>query len=270
MNEQFADMLIKNYVVRRRLLKGLKFAAARLLSMDTILELVRSLPKTHAWLGGESKLDLRLRFPALKSGGHRAQVAQSALYELIELRARVRAANDFVALSADNIERILRAIQLYLIHDDDDDDIDSPHHSEALRAHLLAFGRQMLDYYTEQARDNVADLSGRYDALVDRYADELMRPQVGAPETTINATRTHYAPNNVQQVRLTHFLDEFINAELLDIAERQLSRAANGLPLPPTITRALVLAQAPKWIHLRSCCVGSPPSAHFSWSAAGP
>lgn len=229
MNEQFADMLIKKYVVHRRLLKGLKFVSARLLPMETIVRLMQKYPKTYGWLERESKLDLRLKFPEMDENQY------SILYGLIELRARIRAADDFVALSSDNIERILRAIQLYLI-DEDDELFEANRLNPNERAHLAKFGRQMLDYYTEQARDNVAELNRRYDQLVDQWAESIMAK--GADD--INRSNGN---NNVQL--LTEFIDQFINAEMLDI---DLSKAADSLSLPPTITETIVLANVPKWI----------------------
>lgn len=63
--EQFAEIVVKRYVIQRRLLTGLKLAFVKLLPMKTLVVLYQKY-KSFEWLRDQSQVDLRPKFPNMR------------------------------------------------------------------------------------------------------------------------------------------------------------------------------------------------------------
>lgn len=237
MNEQFVELLITRYIVQWRLLKGLIFVSTRLMPMATILRSIERYPDAYGWLEKESKLDLSSSFPNLSDDQH------CNLYALIELRARNRAADDFVTFSSHHIHRILESVQRYLI-DNQTSDLLEDRSNLRERASLAKHAQRMLDYYTDKAGDSVSKLNKLYDQLVDRWADSLVPRQLGEGSSASVTNNKTESGDAVQ--RLTQSIDQIIDEEMIDI---DLSQEADWMT--PPITDAMVQADVPEWLPAR-------------------
>lgn len=150
----------------------------------------------------------------------RADERLEQLYGFIEARARVRAADDVIALTADNMQRILQTFQWLLV--------ESKHSQAVAGPELAALAQQadrVLGFYLEHVVEWAAALRKEY-----MRAKRLVRPlydQFGGKRG------------------LLKFVDQVINVEALDI---DLSKQASKLDLPPTISKQMVANLVEKWI----------------------
>lgn len=142
------------------------------------------------------------------------------LYTLIELRARARAADDVLALSSDNIRRILQAAQWYLVESNHGPEV-SGKELELLARHtskIVNFYHKHLVEWQRKVRNNFETYMASAQSLI-----EFM----GSREKFLN------------------FVDQLINIEALDI---DLSKEAASLDLPPTITNEMIKNVEKKWV----------------------
>lgn len=212
-SEEFAEILIKKHATERRLLSGLKAAFVKLLPLGTIKRLMAKF-NSYRWLRGAHHYDLTPRF----QGVGQLQLVQ--IYEMLELRARLRAADDVLTLTSDHIKRILSVAQDFLI--ENKYSLDSTDRELAAMAEVLP---EMLQYYLNQvvyARANVARA----------YEEKLV----------CIGDVTAMAGGEQDFLKL---IDEIIDTIGLDI---DLNQEANSLELPPTINEDIIANVERKWI----------------------
>lgn len=139
------------------------------------------------------------------------------LYQLIELRAKVRAADDTLALSADEMRRIINTIQMGVLDRQLGLDEDE-------RKHMARHAGRLLEFYLERVVSPQRRLHDQFELFMER-AGELVRAMGG-------------------RKRFLQFVDKTIDVEALDI---DLSQAAHTLELPPTINKQMIRQSEVKW-----------------------
>lgn len=142
------------------------------------------------------------------------------MYTLIELRARLRAADDTVALTSANIQRILQTAE-WLLAAEPSARLAS---QEQLRR-LAGFASKVVRFYWAQVLEARDRLRHQYDTFM-----ESAGPLISM------------AGGERQFVQL---VDDIINVEALDI---DLSPEATSLELPPTIMDAMINNLERKWL----------------------
>jgi len=138
----------------------------------------------------------------------------------VEKRARLRAADDVLALTADNMQRLLQTLQWFLV--------ESKHGPQASGAQLEALARnakRVLSFYLDQLAEWAAKQRKEYRQAKRLAAD--LEEQLGGRDS------------------LLRFVDQTINLEALDI---DLNVATEELSLPPTISKQMVDNLALKWM----------------------
>lgn len=213
MGEQFADIVIKSYIIKRRFLSGLKVAYVKFLPINTLKRLVEHF-EAFKWLKAHSQVDLRPLFPQAKEN-HFVQ-----LYSLIGLRARVRAYDDLATLCADNMRRILKLIDRFLIK------------------------RKQISYVTEEELKALAGYANRVLNFYLEKVVEAQRSNLAAYEKQL-AQAARLAAFTGGQVEFVRLLDQLIDTVALDI---DLNKEATSLSLPPTISETIMANLERKWI----------------------
>lgn len=143
-----------------------------------------------------------------------------ALYSLIEARARVRAADDVIALTADGVQRILQTYQWFLI--------ESKHGRQVTGAQLAAMAQnaqRVTNFYIDEVVERAARQREAY----------LAAKQLARPLFKMYGGKKQFL----------QFVDEIINIEVLDI---DLNAEAASLDLPPTINGPMIDNLVEKWI----------------------
>lgn len=212
--EEFGEILVKKHITERRLLSGLKAAFVKLLPLPTIKRLMASF-QSYRWLSGSNHYDLRPRFDA-----DAGQLQFVQIYDVIELRARLRAADDVLSLSSDNIKRILNVAQEFLIENTYSLDTTAP--ELAALAELLP---QMMQYYLNQVVYARANLAKAYEQKLACIGD--IAAMAGGERDFLR------------------LVDEIVDTIGLDI---DLNSDARGLELPPTINEEIIVNIERKWI----------------------
>lgn len=211
--EEFGQILIKKHIAERRLLSGLKAAFVKLLPMPSIKRLMAKFA-SYRWLRGSHHYDLSPRF----EGAGQLQFVQ--IYEMIELRARLRVADDVLTLTSEHIKRILAVVEDFLI--ENKFSLDTTGRELAAMAELLP---QMLQFYLNQvvyARSNIAKAYGEKLACIGDI--------------------TAMANGEEDFLKL---IDELLDTIGLDI---ELNEVAHSLELPPTINEEILANLERKWI----------------------
>lgn len=214
LSEQFADIVIKRHIIERRLLTGLKVAYVKFLPLNTLKQLTDHF-ECFQWLKTSEQVDLRPLFPEARE----TELAQ--LYNLIGLRARVRAADDLATLTANNIKRVLN-----------------------IKERFLNVDRKRINYVTNSELNQLADHTNKVLAY---YLDEVIRPRQalsGVYERQLTHCKrlTNLVGGQTEFVRL---LDRLIGTEVLDI---DLNAEATRLSLPPTISETMMANLELKWL----------------------
>lgn len=217
MAEEFANIVIRKHIIQRRVTSGLKVAFLRFLSLDTLKLLTENF-KSYKWLDYKTKVDLRAKFPNAKEN----QYVQ--LYNLIKLRANVRAADDIVVLTSDNMKRILKIIQWFLIEQKRGSKDLNSSQTLAMRDHV----KKMLNYYMNE----VFGYQQKQQEEFDKYL--------------VPATRLSKLIGGEKEFMKE--IDKIIDEECLDI---DLSWDAGNLDLPPTINENMINNIERKWIPKR-------------------
>lgn len=213
--QELAQMVIEKHIAQRRLLTGLKLAFIKLLPMQTLVNLYRRY-KSFEWLKDQQQVDVRPKFPGAKENQF------VILYNLIELRARVRASDDVLALVEDNMRRVLQTVQWYLV--------ESRHGPEVTGQELDALAsnaKQVLDFYLDEVVEWRQKVHGRYAAFLK------------------NAGRLADMLGGGGHAQLIEFIDRLINVEALDI---DLNEEAKSLEYPPTITAEMIANVQKRWV----------------------
>lgn len=209
--EEFADLVVKRFVIQRRVLAGLKVAFFKFLPIDTLKRLIDRY-QAYDWLKGLNQIDLRQVFPGFQEN----QYVQ--LYNLIELRALTRAADDAMALVGDNMKRVINTLQLVALDrrlNIAEEDINR----------IAMYGAKVLDYYRDRIVNKQLELHNRFEIFL-KHSSKLA--------DTIGG-----------QKRFLQFIDKTIDVEALDI---ELSRAAFSLELPPTTSNQIIRRNSPLWV----------------------
>lgn len=212
--EQFADILIKSHIIKRRLLTGLRLAFVKFLPIGTLKRLAESGFESFGFLRKAEQVDLRPLFPQARQ----SQLAQ--LYNLIALRTRLRAQDDLVTLSAQNARRILQIVERFLVNRKQ-----ASYVIEVELNQLAGHATKVLGFYRDQ-------VLGVQRALASAYETQL----------ALAARLVAFAGGRAEFERL---LDRLIGAEVLDI---DLSAEATRLSLPPTISEPMMANLERKWI----------------------
>lgn len=142
---------------------------------------------------------------------------------MIELRARVRATDDVITLTADNIKRILKIVQLYLIEKKPSLPVDGAE-LDLISHHA----RKILSFYNSEVIESQKLQSQAYERQL-KQASSLAQSVGGEAE-------------------FLKLIDRIINAEVLDI---DLNSEANSLDLPPTISESMISNVQADWIPKR-------------------
>lgn len=217
MAEEFADIAIKKHIIQRRVTSGLKVAFLRFLPLTTLQRLIENF-KSYAWLSKETKVDLRPKFSIAKEK-HYVQ-----LYTLIGLRANARAADDIMTLTSDNIKRILKTVQWFLIEQNKGAKDLNVSEAEAMRVNVA----KILKFYMSQVVDHQRSCQEEFEKYL------------------VNASGlVELVGGKKEFIRL---VDNIIDEEALDI---DLSEEAEKLDLPPTISEQMMNNVERKWIPKR-------------------
>lgn len=214
--EEFANIAIKKHIIQRRVTSGLRVAFLRFLSIDTLKLLTENF-KSYKWLDYRTKVDLRAKFP----NAQETQYVQ--LYSLIKLRANLRAADDILVLTSNNIKRILKIVQWFLF--------------EQRRG-----GKDLSDSQTIVMRDHVKKILNYYVEIIGYQQKQL------EDFDKYLAFASRLAKLIGGQREFMKEIDKIIDEECLDI---DLSWDAENLELPPTINENMIINIERKWIPKR-------------------
>jgi hypothetical protein len=219
--EQFADMLVKRHIIERRLSTGLKLNYIKMLPMSTLANLYNRY-ESFEWLRYQQQVDIRPKFPGA------TEEELSLVYKLIGLRAQVRAAEDVLALTSDNIRRILQIAQHYFVEKKNNNKVADSNELPTFGRHI----KQVLTYYL----DEVVGWHARLHSLYETYLDEA-KPL--AKRLSANQKQDN------QEAALVTFLDRLTNVEALDIG---LNQEAKSYEYPPTISDEIINKLQKDWI----------------------
>lgn len=150
----------------------------------------------------------------------RAENQYVILYSFIELRAKLRAAEDMKALTLDNIRRILQVANLYLV--------ESKHGQETSLAELKVLAghiAKVLRYYQGEVYDWHKKLREKYERAL-KSAKALVSMAGGFEN-------------------FKRFVDRLIDVDALDI---DLNGEASKLEFPPTMTEEMIVNVEQSWI----------------------
>lgn len=146
------------------------------------------------------------------------------MYTLIDLRARLRAADDISTLTSDNMRRILRTIQWFLIERKYEQ---GSVNSSELYA-MSKYANKMAKFYLDQVIGHEESLRKSFD--LHRQGARRLFAIVGGEQ------------------EFWRFVDSVIDSEALDI---HLNNEANSLEQPPTINEQMIDNIESRWIPKR-------------------
>lgn len=215
MSEEFAELLVRKHIIQRRLSSGLRVLLHKLLPLRTLKYLLEKYPNSYNWLKKAEQVDLRSKFSNISNN----EFIQ--LYKIIELRARLRAHDDVVALTDNNIKRIFKVIKWFLIDEKAAKDI------KPVQLNAMSFyAQKILAYYTKEVTERERAIQTEFMQYLQQVGENVIK-SIG------------------DEKEFLAFIDDLIDRDGLDI---DLSQEATTMDLPPTINEAMIENIRKKWI----------------------